>query len=109
MEEREKKIIKEENHLNRVTTSMFNRVPVVDRDIADLKEKRSGLDDSDDEEEALTTEDSEDENEVTSVNPPIIIKPKDAKARRKQREQKQIKEQLKLKRQEKKKVTDIHR
>lgn len=108
VEEREEKIIKQENHLNRVTTEMFKRVPVVERDIADLKEKRSGLD-SDNEEDEVATENSEDENEVTSVNPPVIVKRKDAKARRKQREQKEIKRQLMLKKQEKKKVTDIHR
>lgn len=108
VEEREEKIIKQENHLNRVTIDMFQKVPVVERDIADLKEKRSGLD-SDNEDEAETTEDSEDENTVTSVNPPVIVKRKDAKARRKQREQKEIKRQLTLKKEEKKKVGDIHR
>lgn len=112
VKEREEKIIKEEQHLERVTTSMFKRVPAVERDIADLKEKRSGMDDdedNDDNEDDTNSEASEDQNAVTSVNPPVIVKRKDAKARRKQREQKEIKRELMLKKQEKKKVTDIHR
>lgn len=112
VKEREEKIIKEEEHLERVTTSMFKRVPAVERDIADLKEKRSGMDDdedNDDDEDGTNSEASEDQNAVTSINPPVIVKPKDARARRKQREQKEIKRELMLKKQEKKKVTDIHR
>lgn len=111
VKEREEKIIKEEQHLERVTTSMFKRVPAVERDIADLREKRSGMDDggSDDEGDGTNSEASEDQNAVTSINPPVIVKRKDARARRKQREQKEIKQELMLKKQEKKKVTDIHR
>lgn len=105
VKEREEKIIKKEQHLERVTTSMFKKVPTVERDIADLKEKRSGLDDDDVQENP----ESEDDTELTSVNPPIIVKRKDAKARRKQREQREIKQQLLMKKQEKKKITDLHR
>lgn len=104
VKEREEKIIKHEQHLERVTTSLFNKMPAVDRDIAVLKEKRSGLDD--DEEVANSTDD---DTELTSVNPPVVVKRKDAKARRKQKEQKEIKQQLLLKKLEKKKITDLHR
>lgn len=109
VKEKELKIIKQEEHLDRVTIGMFKKMPSDARDKALLKEQRSGLDDSENEEDESTAESTEDENELTSVNPPVVVKKKDAKARRKQREQKQIKNQLNLKKQEKKKITDIHR
>lgn len=53
--------------------------------------------------------DNEDDTAYRAVNPPVRVKPKDKKARRKQLEQKEIKERLKSVKLERKKITDIHR
>lgn len=111
VKERELKIIKQEDHLNRVTTAMFDRMPAEQRDTFKLKELRSGIDDDDDEEDKEKVADSNDEdnNEFVAVNPPVEVKKKDKKARRKQKEQKLL-QQLQLKKKlEKKKVVDINR
>lgn len=111
VKQRELKIIKQEEHLNRVTTAMFKKVPAEQRDIAKLKELRSGIDDDDDVngEDSNTDENDEDKNELIAINPPVVVKPKGKKARRNQKEQKALKQQLLNKKLEKKKITDIHR
>lgn len=106
--EREKKIIKKNEHLNRVTTAMFNKVSAVDRDIALLKEQRSGMDENDEDAETATGND-ENQNELIALNTPVVIKKKSQKARRKQKEQRELKQELLKKKLEKKKIGDIHR
>lgn len=49
------------------------------------------------------------DNSYKAVNPPVVIKKKDPKTRRKAREQREIKQKLLKKKLEKKKITDIHR
>lgn len=106
---RESKIIKHEEHLDRVTTSMFNKMPAVERDIFKLKELRSGIDDDDDVDDENESIDDEDKNEFIAVNPPVEVKKKDKKARRKQKEQREMKQKLLEKKMEKKKIADINR
>lgn len=106
--ERELTIIKKEQHLERVTTAMFKKVSAEERDRAKEKELQSGLEETEEQENVNETDD-EDKDEFFAVNAPVVVKPKDRKARRKQKEQKQIKQELLKKKLEKKKVTDIHR
>lgn len=73
VKERELKIIKEEEHLNRVTTDMFKKVSADERDTFKLKELRSGLDDNDGNENGSN---NDDDNEYIAVNPPVEVKPK---------------------------------
>lgn len=51
----------------------------------------------------------EDTDPYKSVNPPIVVKPKNANTRRKQHDEKQVKNELQQIKLEKKKITDIHR
>lgn len=53
--------------------------------------------------------DSDTDNEYKATNPPVKIKKKDHKARRKQREQLEEKERLKREKINKKKITDIYK
>lgn len=110
VKERELKIIKQEDHLNRVTTAMFNKMPAEERDTFKLKELRSGIDDEDeDENEKAEESNDEDSNEFVAVNPPVEVKKKDRKARRKQKEQRLLQQRLLKKKLEKKKIVDINR
>lgn len=104
--EKEERIIKADEHLNRVTKRMFSKISAEERDRRDMEEMGTGV---------LVKEDEvvenvvEDENVYTPVNPPAKNKKKDKKQRRNQRAQKEIKEVQARKKIEKKKVTDIHR
>lgn len=104
MKERELKIIKQEDHLNRVTTDMFKKVSADERDTSKLKELRSGLDDEEENEKASDTDD-----EYIAVNPPVEIKRKAKKARRKQKEQRALQLALQKKKKLKKQTADLHR
>lgn len=104
VEDRELKIIKQEQHLNRVTTDMFKKVSAEERDSSKLKELRSGLDDEEIEEKG-----SDHDDEYIAVNPPVEIKRKDRKARRKQKEQRALQLALQKKKHLKKQTADLHR
>lgn len=106
VEDRELKIIKKEEHLDRVTTAMFKKVSAEDRDDFKLKELRSGLDDDED---APNGDKDDDSNEYIAVNPPVEIKRKDKKARRKQKEQLELQRAVQKKKQLKKQTADLHR
>lgn len=109
VKEREKKIIKKEDHLERVTTSMFKKVSAGERDDFKLKELRSGMDEEEDENGEEKGSDDEDANEYVAVNPPVEVKRKDKKARRKQKEQRELQLALQKKKQLKKQTADLHR
>lgn len=111
VKEREAKLIKQEEHLNRVTTAMFDRIPATERDIRDMRERKSGMEDeeNDNAQAAENQEEDEDENEVFSVNPPVENKKKDRKARTKQKQQKELQKKLLEKKMLKKQVADINR
>lgn len=111
VEERELKIIKKEDHLDRVTTAMFKKVSAEERDDFKLKELRSGMDDEEgkDDEPAADNDDDSDSNEYIAVNPPVEVKRKDKKARRKQKEQLALQRAIQKKKQMKKQTADLHR
>ncbi|RZC37451.1 hypothetical protein BDFB_003251 [Asbolus verrucosus] len=101
--EKESAIIKEQNHLNRVTRDMFSKMTAEKHDSTWLKEMSEGLP-----QEGKQDEEVESDDEYKSLNPPVKNTKKTLKQRRKQREQLKLgllKKTLKL---EKKKVTDIH-
>lgn len=106
-------IIRKEDHLTRVTTAMFDKVTAAQRDARKLQEFNAILHEPDDEPSTEETEgsDSEDGNRTgfKSVNAPVVVKKKDAKARRKQREQRELRQALLAKKAEKQKITDLHR
>lgn len=102
VKERESKIIKQEDHLNRVTTDMFKKVSADERDTFKLKELRAGLDDDEDHEKAS-------DDEYIAVNPPVEVKKKDRKTRRKQKTQRELQLALQKKKQLKKQTADLHR
>lgn len=106
VKERELKIIKQEEHLKRVTTDMFKKMSTEERDTFKTKELRSGLDDDDDE---TNEKDSSSEDEYIAVNPPVEVKRKDKQARRKQKNQLELQKALLKKKQLKKQTADLHR
>lgn len=103
VKQRELKIIKQEDHLNRVTTDMFKKVSTDERDTFKLKELRAGLDDDEEENEKGS------DDEYIAVNPPVEVKKKDKKARRKQKTQRELELALQKKKQLKKQTADLHR
>lgn len=124
----EKKIIRKEEHLNRVTTSMFDKMTPEQRDEARRKEMSAGVKELEEfadpdvedgellsycviENEKLNSlaGDVSDPDTYKAINPPVVVKPKDKKKIRKAREQKLIQQKLLKAKLEKKKVTDIHR
>lgn len=113
--EKEEKIIKVDEHLNRVTKRMFSKITAEERDRRDMEEMATGVivkgevsENVEDGEDAEEKSD-EDENVYTPINPPTQNKKKDKKQRKNQRVQREIKEGQIKKKIEKKKVTDIHR
>lgn len=108
VEERELKIIKKEDHLERVTTAMFNKMSAEDRDDFKLKEMCPEMDD-DENKEAVDNDEDSDSNEYFAVNPPVEVKRKDRKARRKQKEQLALQQAIQKKKQLKKQTADLHR
>lgn len=113
--EKEEKIIKVDEHLNRVTKRMFSKITAEERDRRDMEEMATGVivkgEVSENVEGAEDAEEKsdEDENVYTPINPPTQNKKKDKKQRKNQRVQREIKEGQIKKKIEKKKVTDIHR
>lgn len=105
--ETEEKIIRKEDHLSRVTTSMFDKVSAGQRDKNRLHEFNAILHEPDD--EPSTDDDETNTTGYKAVNAPVVVKRKDAKARRKQREQRELRQSLVARKEEKRKITDLHR
>lgn len=105
---RESKIIKREAHLERVTTSMFDKMTVEKREKMKFKEMSGDIDEEEDN-DAKANEKDDDPNEYIPVNPPVEIKRKDRKARRKQREQLELQKATLRKKVEKQQRADMHR
>ncbi|XP_011202330.1 ribosome biogenesis protein NOP53 [Bactrocera dorsalis] len=103
--EREEKIIKEENHLKRVTTQMFSKVTPEERDTRRLQEMRSGLDDESEGEANDATEDGE----YRTINPPVENKKKSKQSRRKELQQKELQKKQAEKKALKKQIADLNR
>lgn len=104
---RELKIIKRQEHLDRVTTSMYKKVTAEERDKNIVKELGGDIDDDDDIGSDVSSDD--DPNEYVPVNPPVENKRKDRKARRKQRQQLELQKATLKKKLEKKQRADLHR
>lgn len=102
--EKEQKLIKEEEHLKRVTSGMFSKVTETKRDQDWLVDMSQGLPSKNN-----TQSDNEDsDSEFKSVNPAVKNAKKTLKQRRKQKEQMMLAKARKMIKREKKKITDIH-
>lgn len=106
---KEEKIIKQREHIDRVTTQKFSRVTAKERDDANMAEMSVGIDPNGIEIKSENESDEDDIDTYKSVNGPVKNKKKDRKARRKQKELKVLKLQQKNAKIEKRKVGDMHR
>lgn len=108
--QKELELIKEEKHLERVTTKMFKKVSPEEKENNMIKELSEGL-------KLVNNQDSkenEDEDEdkdptVKSINPPAKNVKKTRVQRRKQREQKELAFKQQQKKVEKRKISDIYK
>lgn len=107
--EKEKILIKKEEHLDRVTTQMFKKVPERDHDREYLKEMSAGLPALEPKEEAASDNEEEMGEDYRPINPPVQVKTKDRQTRRKQKEQHEMQMKMKHQKSEKKKMIDIDR
>jgi len=101
--DKEMKLIKEEEHLDRVTSQMFSKITPLENKKLWMKEMSEGLD---------KTPGSGDENEgnYTAINPPTsFTKKKTRQARRKAKEAKREAHEKQKLRMEKKKTADIYK
>ncbi|GLV31885.1 uncharacterized protein CBL_07645 [Carabus blaptoides fortunei] len=105
--EKEMKIIKEEKHIERVTTKMFKRIPAEKREQNWLVEMSEGLATNSTQNEDKTN--ANDNGDLKSVNPPTKNMKKDRKQRRKQQEQRDLLRSRQVARVEKKKIADIYK
>ncbi|XP_066582034.1 ribosome biogenesis protein NOP53-like isoform X2 [Prorops nasuta] len=101
-------LMKEEAHLDRVTTKMFQKVSLEQRDQKIMEELSEGLPSiSQNSKEETVSLNNEDSASLTKVCSQSLRKTK--KQKRKQKEQKELSKQLKERKIEKKKITDIYR
>ncbi|XP_073829414.1 ribosome biogenesis protein NOP53 [Musca autumnalis] len=133
--DKEEKIIKEEQHLKRVTTQMFRKVTAEEREQQHLKEMSAGIDDDDEEEDGEEDsgneendgdennksnkksgkksknkkENNEDDTAYTTLNPPVENKKKSKAARNRELRQKELQKKLAEKRALKKQIADLNR
>ncbi|EDX02218.1 ribosome biogenesis protein NOP53 [Drosophila yakuba] len=114
--EREEGIIKKEQHLKRVTTSMFSKVTPEERDRRRLQEMSQGIEDEEevaeqDENGQKSGEKKEDDEEKPyhTINAPVENKKKSKQARRKELKQKELTRQTELKRKLKQQTADLIR
>lgn len=107
--EKETKIMKQEEHIQRVTKDMFRKIPAEQTQSSWMMEMSQGLpkDGTDTDEETNIIVD--DTKPYKSVNAAVVNKKKTLKQRRKQKEQLILREQLLLKKLEKKKTADLHK
>nr|XP_012228255.1 PREDICTED: uncharacterized protein CG1785 [Linepithema humile]XP_012228256.1 PREDICTED: uncharacterized protein CG1785 [Linepithema humile]XP_012228257.1 PREDICTED: uncharacterized protein CG1785 [Linepithema humile] len=110
--EKEVEFIKQQQHLDRVTTRMFKKIPVNKREEYLIKEMSEGLPTKN--QFATNLNSTEDHNEenlsvATANNKPVKNTKKTLVQRRKQREQKQASNELSLIKLEKKKLSDIYK
>ncbi|XP_004518860.1 ribosome biogenesis protein NOP53 [Ceratitis capitata] len=104
--DKEEKIIKEENHLKRVTTQMFSKVTPEERDKRLMEEMRSGLGEEDDGNEK---DDATPDGVYKSINPPVENKKKSKQSRRKELQQKELQKKQAEKKALKKQTADLNR
>lgn len=96
-------MVKSEKHLKRVTTDMFSKVEQGEANREWMKEMSAGL----------TEEKGESDEEITgdytTVNPPVKNKKKTLQKRKRLRAAAQLQAQLRLKKIEKKKISDMYK
>ncbi|ALC49639.1 CG1785 [Drosophila busckii] len=112
--DRETGIIKKEQHLKRVTTSMFSKVTPEERDKRRLMEMSEGMPDAEQEQEAAGEEADETEakptdNAYTTINAPVENKKKSKQARSKELKQKELERLHQVKKALKKQTADLNR
>ncbi|OXU30476.1 hypothetical protein TSAR_013546 [Trichomalopsis sarcophagae] len=102
----EVKLMKEEEHLNRVTNKMFRKVTAKQKDADNLTEMSEGLPLPNQKQD----DDSDEDNDpnVRSINPPALNVKKTLVQRRKQKEQRKLQQQRLKQKIEKRKVADIY-
>ncbi|KAH8387248.1 hypothetical protein KR093_005873 [Drosophila rubida] len=108
--EREEGVIKKEQHLKRVTTSMFSKVTPEERDKRHLIEMSQGMPEEDEAEHH--GDEDEDEQESTAyhtVNAPVENKKKSKQARNKELKQKELQRLHEAKKALKKQTADLNR
>ncbi|XP_055844086.1 ribosome biogenesis protein NOP53 [Episyrphus balteatus] len=105
---KEADIIKVEKHLKRVTTDMFSKVTLEEREQLRVKELSTGSPELEGE-QPENVEDAADEKPYKPINLPVENKKKSKQARRKQKEQKVLSNELRKKKELKKQAADIHR
>ncbi|XP_077289522.1 ribosome biogenesis protein NOP53 [Arctopsyche grandis] len=99
----ELKIIKDEKHLDKVTSKMFRKVTAAELYKENMEQLRQGLDDKPEENEQDNTE------EYKPINAPVKNKKKDLKTKRHIKEHNAEKGKAKDKAVEKKKLADIYK
>ncbi|XP_055384814.1 ribosome biogenesis protein NOP53 [Condylostylus longicornis] len=104
---KEEEIMKQERHLKRVTTDMFSKVTVAERDNEKLKDMISEMG-AENVDNPNSTQKC-DANIYNPINPPVIVKKKAKQTRRKQKEQKEIQRNIKEKKLQQKKISDINK
>ncbi|CAK9827869.1 Ribosome biogenesis protein NOP53 [Anthophora retusa] len=110
--QKELELIKEEKHLERVTTKMFKKVSPEEKENNMIKELSEGLklaNNQDSKENEDEDEDKDKDPTVKSINPPAKNVKKTRVQRRKQREQKELAFKQQQKKVEKRKISDIYR
>lgn len=106
--EKETKIIKEEEHLARVTRQMFRKVTPDQKHTEWMVEMSEGIPSKKGEEIEVKEEEDNDLDRI-SINPPVKNKKKTLQQRRKQKEQLELEKQRKQTKLEKRKIGDIHK
>lgn len=103
--QKELNLIKEEKHLERVTTKMFKKVSAAEKEKNFMNEMSEGLN--------LETEnavdDIDEDTDVKSVNPPVRNVKKTRLQRRKQKEQRALAHKIETEKIEKRKLSDIYK
>ncbi|XP_015433388.1 PREDICTED: uncharacterized protein CG1785 [Dufourea novaeangliae] len=107
VKEKEMELIKEEKHLERVTTRMFKKVSQEQKEKNFMNEMSEGL--NLEEGQNAMDDDDDGDPEVKSVNPPVQNVKKTRVQRRKQKEQKELAHQIQKEKVEKKKISDIYK
>ncbi|XP_076652703.1 ribosome biogenesis protein NOP53 [Halictus rubicundus] len=103
--EKELELMKEEKHLERVTTKMFKKVSPAEKEKNFMNEMSEGLN----LENENTVEDIDEDTDVKSVNPPVKNAKKTRVQRRKQKEQRALAHRIEKEKVEKKKLADIYK
>lgn len=106
--EKEAEELKKEEHLQRVTSKMFKKIPAEEKQRNILEELSEGLPKFTTPADETGDHTDDTDSEVRSVNPPTKNRKKTLVQRRKQREQKQLMQELRKAKVNKKKISDIY-